>query len=265
MKTHPSPAAAAAAEYGIECFIPSNDLELAGFIKKARAQFLVVCAYGRKLGATALNAPSKACLNIHASLLPRWRGAAPVERAILAGDAETGITIIEMNEKIDTGDICLKRTTKIGINETSGQLRCRLAELGVECILEALDRYDSIIPKTQPETGATRAHKLSKNEAKIDWAKPADELVRAVRAFNPSPGAYSVFNGLRVKIMRAQTASESGFPGEILSSSSEQKLLVACGQNALEILDVIPAGARPMHAADFLRGHDAVLRIGNKD
>ena len=211
----------------------------------------VVAAYGLLLPQAILDAPKKGCLNIHASLLPRWRGAAPIQRAIEAGDAETGITIMRMEAGLDTGPMLLKRALPIGPEATGGTLHDALAALGAEAIVDALSRLDALVPEIQPE-GATYARKLDKAEARLDWTQPAATLDRRIRAFDPFPGAWFETGGERIKVLSARVVdARAAAPGTVVAGP----LVVACGAGALEIRRVQRAGRGPMDADAFLRGH----------
>jgi methionyl-tRNA formyltransferase len=219
--------------------------ELAGF----GADLAVVAAYGLILPQAILNAPARGCLNIHASLLPRWRGAAPIQRAILAGDAETGISIMQMDAGLDTGAVLLEKRIAIGAAETAGALHDRLAALGGKAIVEAL--AGKFTPRAQPSDGVTYAAKISPEEARLHWDRPAVELERAVRAFNPVPGAWTLLpNGDRLKILSAEIVLGGGLPGEIIDGG----LGIACGEGALRPVQVQRQGKRPMTTEELLRG-----------
>ena len=216
-----------------------------------RLDAAVVAAYGLILPAPILAAPGQGCLNIHASLLPRWRGAAPIQRAILAGDRETGITIMRMDEGLDTGPMLLKRSTPIGARETAGMLTQRLAALGAQLIVEALERLPALAPEPQPAEGATHAPRIEKAEARIGWTLDARHLARLVRAMAPRPGAWFEHRGERVKLLdaEAEAADAAAPPGTVLEGG-----VVACGAGLLRLETVQPAGARAMPVADWLRG-----------
>ena len=213
------------------------------------ADVAVVVAYGLILPKPVLDAPRHGCLNIHASLLPRWRGAAPIHRAILAGDAETGVCIMQMEEGLDTGPVLLGAATPIGPTDTTGDLHDRLAALGARLIVEALARLDTLVPEPQPENGVTYAAKIDKAEAAIDWTRPAAEIDRQIRGLSPFPGAWTTHEGRRLKLLRSRVAEGQGAPGEVLHG-----LTIACGTGATDILDVQAEGRARQDAASFLRG-----------
>lgn len=221
-------------------------------IAAANADTMIVAAYGLILPKAILAIPRLGCINIHASLLPRWRGAAPIQRAILAGDAETGVTIMQMDEGLDTGDMLLKRNITIGEHETAGELHDRLAALGAELMVEALNNLPA--PVAQDNSLATYAAKISKDEARIDWHEDAALVARKVRAYNPYPGALTTLDGERLKIWRARVASQgNGAPGAVCESAPGE-LLIACGQGAIDVQELQRAGGKRMSAASFLAG-----------
>lgn len=212
------------------------------------ADVAVVVAYGLILPQAILDAPRFGCLNIHASLLPRWRGAAPIHRAILAGDAETGICIMQMDAGLDTGAVLACESTPIQPEETTADLHDRLAELGSRMIVHVLaDLPLSAVP--QPDQGVTYAAKIDKAEARIDWTRPAIEVDRQIRGLSPFPGAWCDIAGERVKLLRSRLAKGAGRPGEVLGG-----LTIACGQGAIEVTQAQREGKRPMSSADLLRG-----------
>ncbi len=221
----------------------------------ARPEVLVVAAYGLILPRAVLGIAPRGAINIHASLLPRWRGAAPIQRAILAGDRETGITIMQMDAGLDTGPILLQRSEPISEDDDSRTLHDRLAALGARLIVEALERIGrgDLHPAPQPEAGACYAAKISRSEAALDWSLAAAVLERAVRAFRPAPGAHTILRGEAVKIWRARVATGGGEPGTVLQADTG-RLCVACGEGALELLELQRAGARRMDPGDFMRG-----------
>src|SRR5579859_2653577 len=225
-------------------------------LRVSAAQALVVAAYGLILPVTVLDLFPAGCINIHASLLPRWRGAAPIQRAILAGDRETGISIMRMEQGLDTGPVYLARAIPILSDESSGSLHDRLADLGARCIVEALPQIvqGAIAPDPQPTEGITYAHKIAKSEAAINWQREAVEVDRQVRAFNPFPGASSLLRSEPVKIWRAcARVHGKGNPGEILNVSPHG-IEVACGEGMLRITELQKAGGKRLSAAEFARG-----------
>lgn len=229
----------------------------------ARPDIMVVAAYGLILPQAALDIPRLGCLNIHASLLPRWRGAAPIQRAILAGDAETGVTIMRMEAGLDTGPMLLKESLPIADTDSTGTLHDKLAKVGARLIVEALQRLErgELAAEPQPAEGVTYAVKLDKAEAALDWRRSAVQLDRAVRAFNPFPGATAQFDGQAIKIWWAEPASGSGVPGSVLTAGAEG-IVVACGEGALRLTELQKAGGRRLPAADFLCGF--ALKAGQR-
>ncbi len=222
----------------------------------ARPEVMVVAAYGLILPAWVLELPRLGCLNIHASLLPRWRGAAPIHRAIEAGDAETGITIMQMDAGLDTGDMLLEAREAIRADDSTATLHDRLAALGGRLIVEALElaACGGLHPVKQPAEGVSYAHKIEKAEAAIDWRLPAAAIERRLRAFDPFPGASGVLAGETIKVWRALPCTGSGRPGEVLSVG-EAGVEVACGEGALLLTELQRAGGKRLPAAAFLSGH----------
>ena len=230
--------------------------EIFAQIRSISAQALVVAAYGLILPPSVLDVFPAGCINIHASLLPRWRGAAPIQRAILAGDRETGICIMRMEQGLDTGPVYLVRKIPILPDDSAGALHDRLAALGAQCIVEALSQIGqrTLAPIAQPSDGITYAHKILKAEAAIDWQRDALDVDRHVRAFNPFPGAFSSLGKETVKIWRGFTGTDaSGTPGEILACAADG-ISVACGRGIFKITELQRAGGRRLSAAEFLRG-----------
>jgi len=213
------------------------------------ADVAVVVAYGLILPQPILDAPKRGCLNIHASLLPRWRGAAPIHRAVMAGDAQTGVCIMQMEAGLDTGPVLLREETAIGQTETTGELHDRLSDMGARLITQALARLDTLEAQAQPAQGVTYATKIDKGEARIDWTRPAPDLVRHINGLSPFPGAWTDANGARLKLLRARPAPGHGAPGQVLHGFT-----VACGTGAIEVLSAQREGKRPMEAADILKG-----------
>mgnify|MGYP003663149165 FL=1 len=218
-----------------------------------RLDAAIVVAYGLILPKPILEAPKYGCLNLHASLLPRWRGAAPIQRAIMAGDRETGIAVMQMEAGLDTGPVLSETTVPITAKATAGSLHDTLAEEGAKLLLETLGHLgdESLVARPQSEEGITYAEKISKSEAKIDWTKSAIELDRLIRGLHPAPGAFFEHDGLRIKIISAAPINVSGKSGEVLDG----QLTIACGEGALALEMVQPAGKGRMNAAAFLNGH----------
>jgi methionyl-tRNA formyltransferase len=255
MKFSPSAVKQAALARGLPVYQPPSlkTPEAQTDLRAADADIMVVAAYGLILPQAVLDLPRFGCLNIHASLLPRWRGAAPIQRAILAGDAETGITIMQMDAGLDTGAMLSKTTVPVGECDTAASLHDTLAAAGATAIVAALANYSTLVPVAQDDTQATYAAKLSKEEAQLDWHQPAAALARAVRAYNPVPGAWTLLDGAPLKIWSAQAVAGSGEPGEVLRADADQ-LLVACGSGALLVQELQAAGSKRLSAAAFLAG-----------
>ena len=212
------------------------------------ADVAVVVAYGLILPQAVLDAPRLGCLNIHASLLPRWRGAAPIHRAIMAGDRETGVCIMQMEAGLDTGPVLLREAVEIGAEETTADLHDRLSALGARLIIRALEQLPlSAVP--QPADGVTYAVKIDKAEARVDWSRPAVEVDRLIRGLSPFPGAWTQVNGERIKLLRSRLAQGAGAPGQVLHGFT-----IACGEGAVEITEAQREGKRPMPASEVLRG-----------
>jgi len=257
MKLTPSAVKQAALARGLPVYQPPSlkTPEAQAELRAMDADIMVVAAYGLILPQAVLDIPHFGCLNIHASLLPCWRGAAPIQRAILANDAETGITIMQMDAGLDTGAMLSTIAVPIGERDTAASLHDTLAAAGAAAIVAALANYSALAPLAQDDTQATYAAKLSKEEAQLDWRQPAAILVRAVRAYNPAPGAWTVLEGAVLKIWAAQAVPGSGQAGEVLRADADQ-LVVACGNGALAVQEVQPAGSKRMSAAAFLAGRD---------
>jgi methionyl-tRNA formyltransferase len=225
---------------------------------KAAPDVMVVAAYGLILPQWVLDLPRLGCLNIHASLLPRWRGAAPIHRAIEAGDAQTGVTIMQMDAGLDTGDMLLTETVSIGATDTTGSLHDRLAELGGRLIVEALElaACGGLRPDPQPAEGVTYAAKIDKAESTIDWHQPATAIERRSRAFSPAPGLVTALNGEAIKVWRVaaeEGADRAATPGQVLSAGA-QGIRVATGDGALNLLELQRAGGKRLPAREFLQG-----------
>jgi methionyl-tRNA formyltransferase len=219
----------------------------------------VVVAYGLILPRPVLDAPKLGCFNIHASLLPRWRGAAPIQRAILAGDKETGVCIMRMEAGLDTGPVALLERVSIGARENAGALHDRLAAVGASLIIRALSALarGSLSLTPQPEDGVTYAAKIDKAESRIDWCEPAIAVDRKIRAFAPHPGAWFALGETRIRVLSAELALGVGEPGTVLGDD----LTIACGEGAIRLTHVQKAGKAPMSAAEFLRGNKLPARL----
>ncbi len=224
-------------------------------IAQLNADLMVVAAYGLILPKAVLQIPRQGCLNIHASLLPRWRGAAPIQRAILAGDAETGITVMQMDEGLDTGDMLLKKTCAIATEENAQTLHDKLEELGAQAIIEALQRMEQgkLIPEKQDSQHATYAAKLTKSEAQLDWKQDAVQLERAVRGYFPFPTANTLFGETPIKILRASLAEgKPGEPGQVIATENG-RIVVACGSGSLALEVLQKPGGKPLPVAQFMQ------------
>lgn len=250
-KERPSPVHTRALELGLEVRHPVNfkaEEDRAAFTA-LNVDIAVVVAYGLILPQDVLDAPKHGCLNIHASLLPRWRGAAPIHRAIMAGDAETGVCIMQMEAGLDTGPVLLRQATSIGAEETTGVLHDWLADMGAKLIVEALAKLPELSAEVQAEEGVTYAHKIDKAEARIDWTRPAAEVDRQIRGLSPFPGAWCEVEGERVKLLSSKLAEGQGKAGAVLGGWT-----IACGDGAVEITRLQRAGKTPVSAEEALRG-----------
>jgi methionyl-tRNA formyltransferase len=265
LKPHPSPVKEIAVEAGLPLLQPERARE-AGFVSSVAAlmpDFIVVAAYGQLLPPSILGLPKFGCVNVHASLLPRYRGAAPIQWAILNGEEETGVTIMKMSEGLDTGDILAQRATPIGAEERADQLHERLAMLGAELLVSTLPAYaaGAIRPVPQDNAAATHARKISKEDGRIDWSETASALRNRIRAFTPWPGAYAdlTIRGKPrlVKFWRADVEASQGHPGQVLQAD-RSGLVIACGSDALRIQELQVEGGRKMTAAQFVAGHSLV-------
>lgn len=255
MQLHASAVKQVALKHGLPVYQPEKLRDAATHdpIRDAHADCMVVAAYGIILPQAVLDMPRIGCLNIHASLLPRWRGAAPIQRAIEAGDAETGVTIMQMDAGLDTGAMLLKEALSITEEDTAASLHDKLAEQGARLIVDALARYDALKAEPQPAAGLTYAAKISKAEARINWALPATEIERRIRAFDPFPGAVTEFNGTAIKVWRALATTGTAAPGTVLAADDRQ-LLVACGEGALSLHSLQKPGSKRLQVRDFLQG-----------
>jgi methionyl-tRNA formyltransferase len=255
MRLTPSAVSESAAKLGLPIAKPDSlkTEEARELVRGAGAEVMVVAAYGLILPKAVLEVPPRGCLNIHASLLPRWRGAAPIQRAILAGDTATGISIMQMDEGLDTGPVLLERRLAIGPRECTGSLTQALAILGAGAIVDALAAIAQLAPRPQDATLATYAAKVAKSEARIDWCRDNAAIDRQVRAFDPAPGAETRHGDAVLKIWRAEPVAGEGEPGQVLAAEGEQ-FVVACRHGALRLSEVQRPGSRRLSAAQFLHG-----------
>jgi len=254
-----SPVHDAAASFGLPVFTPRTlrEPEAQTAFAELEADVAVVVAYGLILPRPILEAPREGCLNLHASLLPRWRGAAPIQRAVMAGDRETGVMLMRMDEGLDTGPVCLAERVPIGADETAGSVHDRLARLGADLVVRGLAALGrgALVCTPQPEAGVLYAAKIDKGETRIDWRRPAAEVHNHVRGLSPLPGAWCEAplgaTHERLKVLRTSLADGAGTPGTVLSL---EPLVVACGSGAVTIAEVQRAGRQPVGAAEFVRG-----------
>jgi methionyl-tRNA formyltransferase len=253
----PPPVKTLALEHGLPVLQPTK-VRTPEFLDSLRAlapDVIVVAAYGRILPRPVLDLPPRGCINVHASILPRHRGAAPIQHAILAGDAETGVTIMAMSEEMDAGDMLLVRRTPIAPDDTGGSLTERLSRIGAAALTDALEGIaaGTIVPTPQPAEGITFAPRIEREHTRLDWTRPAVELERTVRAFAPEPSAYTTLDGATLKVLAAEVRTGGGAPGSILEAGA-RGLVVATGFGALALLEVQAQGKRRMPAAAFLAG-----------
>ena len=256
LKLQPSAVKKAALTHGLPVMQPTTlkTAEIQAILENQQADVMVVAAYGLLLPQAVLNIPRYGCLNIHASLLPRWRGAAPIRRAIEAGDQETGVCIMQMDAGLDTGSVISRHKYTIKTDDTASEVHDALMQLGADAIVADLQQINQLQPIPQSETGVTYAHKLSKAEAQINWTRPAAEIVRKIRAFNPVPGAWAVWQDKPLKIRRAKVVSYTGIPGMVLHSN-EHELIVACGKDSISIEEIQKAGSKAMSVTAFQAGN----------
>ena len=252
-KEKPGPVQARALALGLPVFTPVSlkSEEAVDMFRSHNADIAVVVAYGLLLPQAILDAPARGCLNIHASLLPRWRGAAPIHRAIMAGDQETGVCIMQMEAGLDTGPVVLRRELTIENEETTGQLHDHLSGLGAVAIVEALGRLDQLKPVVQPAEGVSYAAKIDKSEARVDWSRPALDVDRLIRGLSPFPGAWCMVGKERVKLLGSRVVSGQGECGQVLGGFT-----IACSDGAVEITRAQRAGKRAMDSAEILQGLD---------
>jgi len=262
MSLQPPPVKRLAMDNAIEVFQPPTlkDPAAQQRIAAVGADVMVVAAYGLIVPQVVLDMPRFGCINIHASLLPRWRGAAPIQRALLAGDAESGVCIMQMEAGLDTGPVLLRATSAIAADDNAATLHDRLAVLGAQLIAEVLDKLP-LPAEAQSATGLTYAHKIEKREALIDWSKDAQALDRHIRAFNPFPGAQAQYGGQTVKLWRAELVVGAGEKGQILSVD-RNRIVVACGSGALAVSELQKAGGKRLPVREFLAGHP--LKAGDR-
>jgi methionyl-tRNA formyltransferase len=264
MELQPSPVEREARRFALPVFTPQTlrNRDAEAELRMHEADAAVVVAYGLILPRPILDAPALGCFNLHASLLPRWRGAAPINRAVMAGDGETGVTIMKMDEGLDTGPMAMAERMPIGPDMTAGELHDRLARLGADLMVRALGALERGTLKLtpQPDSGVTYAAKIDKAETRIDWARPSHEVHNHCRGLSPFPGAWFEYRGesgpVRVKVLRTTRSEGSGVPGILL----DDRLAVACGDGAVRLLEVQRAGRQAMTGEEFLRG--AGLRQG---
>lgn len=222
---------------------------------QAKADLMIVAAYGLILPQRVLDIPHYGCINIHASLLPRWRGAAPIQRAILAGDNTTGISIMQMDAGLDTGDVLTMRTIPIQTTDTTANLHDKLAICGAQTLLDTLNHFSHYQAQgqKQPDNGITYAEKIRKEEAQINWQQPAEQLIRHIHAFNPYPGAYSHYEGQTIKFWQADLSNEQGQPGQILNVD-KSGVTIACQKDAITVTQLQKSGSKALNVADFIAG-----------
>ena len=253
-----------ALEHDIPVFQPNtlkNEDEQAR-LRELAPEVIIVVAYGKLLPKAVLDIPPHGCINVHGSLLPRWRGAAPIQWAVIAGDEMAGVTTMQMAEGLDTGDMLLTYETKVGEKETAGELFDRLVQAGAELLTQTLVKLDEITPRPQDDAQSCYAHMLDKQMAVIDWSKSAHEIDCLIRGLNPWPIALTTLSGERLKVFAAEKAAGNGEPGTVLEADPKKGLTVACGEGALKLIEIQLVGGKRMKATDFLRGH--VIEVGTK-
>ena len=253
-----------ALEHDIPVFQPNtlkNEDEQAR-LRELAPEVIIVVAYGKLLPKAVLDIPPHGCINVHGSLLPRWRGAAPIQWAVIAGDETAGVTTMQMAEGLDTGDMLLTYETKVGEKETAGELFDRLAQSGAELLTQTLVKLDEIEPRPQDDAQSCYAHMLDKQMAVIDWSKSAHEIDCLIRGLNPWPIALTTLSGERLKVFAAEKAAGNGEPGTVLEADPKKGLTVACGEGALRLTEIQLVGGKRMKATDFLRGH--AIEVGTK-
>ena len=244
-----------AVKHGIPVFQPRRikTPEAIEELKKYPADVYIVAAFGQILSQEILDLPKYGCLNIHASLLPKYRGASPIQRVIIDGETETGVTIMQMADGIDTGDMLAKAETPIGEDETAGELFDRLMVLGAELLVDTIDKLDTITPQPQNDAEAIHAPMIRKEMGAIDWTQPAERVHDLVRGLNPWPSAFFTLEGKRMKLHRTKVVVGKGEPGEIAVIGGE--MAVCCGENAVQLIEIQPENGKRMRGSDYLRGH----------
>lgn len=253
-----------ALEHNIPVFQPNtlkNEDEQAR-LRELAPEVIIVVAYGKLLPKAVLDIPPHGCINVHGSLLPRWRGAAPIQWAVIAGDEMAGVTTMQMAEGLDTGDMLLTYETKVGEKETAGELFDRLAQSGAELLTQTLVKLNEITPRPQDDAQSCYAHMLDKQMAVIDWSRSAHEIDCLIRGLNPWPIALTTLSGERLKVFAAEKANGRGEPGTVLEADPKKGLTVACGEGALKLTEIQLVGGKRMKATDFLRGH--AIEVGTK-
>ena len=231
-------------------------------LRELAPEVIIVVAYGKLLPKAVLDIPPHGCINVHGSLLPRWRGAAPIQWAVIAGDEMAGVTTMQMAEGLDTGDMLLTYETKVGEKETAGELFDRLAQSGAELLTQTLVKLDEITPRPQDDAQSCYAHMLDKQMAVIDWSRSAHEIDCLIRGLNPWPIALTTLSGERLKVFAAEKAAGNGEPGTVLEADPKKGLTVVCGEGALKLTEIQLVGGKRMKATDFLRGH--AIEVGTK-
>ncbi|MCU7553637.1 methionyl-tRNA formyltransferase [Alteromonas sp. ASW11-19] len=264
-KLTPSQVKVLAQQHDLPVFQPPSlkDADAQAQLAALEADLMVVVAYGLLLPAPVLNSPRLGCINVHGSILPKWRGAAPIQRAVWAGDEETGVTIMQMDEGLDTGDILHIARLPITPEDTSASLYHKLAELGPRALVKVLDNITDYPPHPQDNSQATHAKKLSKDEARVDWTLPAAQLERNIRAFNPWPVAWTVANGNNIKLWQAAVTSDNGTPGTILQAD-KHGILVATGDGALLLTQLQIPGKKALPAADVINARRDWFAVGTQ-
>lgn len=254
-KLLPPPVKVLALEHNIPVCQPTTlrNAEAVETLRAFEPELIVVAAYGKILPPDVLAIPPHGCINVHGSLLPQYRGAAPIQWAVLNGDKISGVTIQRMAEGVDTGDILAKAQTEIGEDETSGELFDRLMMLGAELLVDTIDKLDTLTPEPQDEALATHAPMLQKEMGAVDWTKPASEVHNLVRGLNPWPAAYLTVDGKRMKLWRTKTVKANGLSGVLTVLDGE--MTVYCGSDAVQLLEIQPENGKRMRGSDYLRGH----------